>query len=202
METVQGTFGTAGAADTIVVVKRARGEADATLHVTGRDVVEQELALRFVAAAGTWELLGPAAEHDLHETRKTILEAVTAHGRLTPKRVSELTTIGHDLAKMTMWRMANDGQLDAANGFYRIPVTAVTETPEVAWLSDEERLQADAGAVTDEPDPVTELQRLQGSGGGVTDAIGDLVRCGLHDKDTRITSIRAGLVYLACGCHK
>ena len=80
VETVQGTFGTAGAADTIVVVKRARGEADATLHITGRDVQEQELALRFAADAGTWELLGLAAEHDLHETRKTILETVAAHG--------------------------------------------------------------------------------------------------------------------------
>ena len=121
VETVQGTFGTAGAADTIVVVKRARGEADATLHITGRDVQEQELALRFAANAGTWELLGPAAEHDLHETRKTILETVAAHGRLSPKRLSELTPIDHGLAKMTMWRMANDGQLVAANGFYSCP---------------------------------------------------------------------------------
>jgi hypothetical protein len=168
VETVQGTFGIAGAADTIVVVKRARGEADATLHITGRDVVEQELALQFVATAGTWELLGPAAEHDLHETRKTIREAVAAHGRLTPKRISELTSISHDLAKVTTWRMANDGQLAAANGFYSIPVTAVTETPEVAWLSDEERLQVDAEPVTEETDSVTELQRLQGSRGSVT----------------------------------
>jgi Bifunctional DNA primase/polymerase, N-terminal/AAA domain/Primase C terminal 1 (PriCT-1) len=69
VETVQGTFGTAGAADTIVVVKRARGEADATLHITGRDVEERELALRFAAEVGTWELLGDAEEHDLSKTR-------------------------------------------------------------------------------------------------------------------------------------
>ena len=81
VETVQGTFGTAGAADTIMVVKRARGEADATLYVTGRDVVERELALRFTPEAGTWELLGDAAEYRLGETRKEILEPVDAHGR-------------------------------------------------------------------------------------------------------------------------
>ena len=45
VETVQGTFGTAAAADTIIVVKRRRDQADATLHITGRDVEEQELAL-------------------------------------------------------------------------------------------------------------------------------------------------------------
>jgi hypothetical protein len=44
-------------------VKRARGEATATLHVTGRDVLEQELALRFAAEVGTWTLLGDAAEY-------------------------------------------------------------------------------------------------------------------------------------------
>jgi hypothetical protein len=47
VETVQGTFGTAAAADTILVVKRGRGQADTKLLVTGRDVEEQELALRF-----------------------------------------------------------------------------------------------------------------------------------------------------------
>ncbi len=54
VETVQGTFGTAAAADTIIVVKRSRGQADATLHVTGRDVSEQELALRFTPSVGAW----------------------------------------------------------------------------------------------------------------------------------------------------
>ena len=43
---------------------------------------------------------------------------------------------------MTMWRMANDGQLVTANGYYSLPVTAVTDTPEGAWLSQEQRLQA------------------------------------------------------------
>ena len=43
VETVQGTLGTAGAADTVIVVKRSRGQADAALHVTGRDVEEREL---------------------------------------------------------------------------------------------------------------------------------------------------------------
>ena len=121
VETVQGTFGTAGAADTIVVIKRSRGEADATLHVTGRDVVEQELALRFAARAGAWELLGDADEYGLGQTRKEILELVDAHGALTPKQVSDLTTIAHETAKKTMQRMFQDGQLAARNGRYSIP---------------------------------------------------------------------------------
>jgi hypothetical protein len=85
VETVTGTFGTAVAADTIVVVKRARGQADATLHITGRDVEERELALRFAPEVGTWALLGDAGEYALGETRKELLDAVRDHGALTLK---------------------------------------------------------------------------------------------------------------------
>jgi hypothetical protein len=132
VETVQGTFGTAAAADTIVVVKRSRGEADATLFVTGRDVVEQELALRFAAETGAWELLGDAAEYGLGKTRKAILELHEAHGPLTPKQVSDLAPdIPHELAKKTMQRMFRDGQLTAEKGVYT-PVPAVPESLEDA----------------------------------------------------------------------
>jgi AAA domain len=134
VETVQGTFGTAGAADTIIVIKCSRGEADATLYVTGRDVEERELALQFSPESGTWSLLGDAAEYTLGETRKLILETVTAHGALTPKQVSELTVVGHELAKKTMQRMFLDGQLAADGGKYsiplQIPVPGVPQSPD------------------------------------------------------------------------
>jgi hypothetical protein len=132
VETVQGTFGTAAAADTIVVVKRGRGQADATLFVTGRDVEERELALRFAPEAGTWALLGDAAEYTLGERRRELIEAVRAHGTLTPKQAAETTGIDHNLAKLTLWRMAQDGQLHAADGRYslRRDVTPVTLQPE------------------------------------------------------------------------
>jgi hypothetical protein len=127
VETVQGTFGTAAAADTVIVVKRSRGQADATLHVTGRDVEEQELALRFAPEAGTWALLGDAAEYTLGETRRELLDAIRAHGSLTPKQATELTSVAYELAKKTMQRMFHDGQLIAEKGRYslRNPVPGV-----------------------------------------------------------------------------
>jgi hypothetical protein len=126
VETVSGTFGTAAAADTIIVVKRSRGQADATLHVTGRDVSEQELALRFDAQVGTWSLMGDAAEYAIGESRKVILDAVKDHGSLTPKQASDVTGLSHDLCRQTMPRMLRDGQLVAERGSYRPPVTPVT----------------------------------------------------------------------------
>jgi hypothetical protein len=132
VETVTGTFGTASGADTIVVVKRGRGQADATLHVTGRDIVERELALRFTPEAGTWTLMGEAAEYNLGETRRELLEAIRAHGTLTPKQAAEITSVGYELAKKTLQRMAADGQLRGDRGSYRTPVPAVPSSPDEA----------------------------------------------------------------------
>jgi hypothetical protein len=209
VETVQGTFGTAAAADTIVVVKRARGQADATLHVTGRDVLEQELALRFAPEAGTWELLGDAAEHALGETRKEILDAVRAHGRLTPKQVSDLTSIPYDLAKKTMQRMFRDGQLDADGGRYSdtSPKAPVPGVP----LSPEDGVSGTRGAsVVPEPSPSNPAQQqgfdALGDSGDTGDStteglVGRSVRCSKHDSITSITKVSHSLAYFACGCH-
>ena len=52
-----------GAADSILILKRGRGKVDGTLSITGRDVEEQELALKFHPDEGAWELMGDAAEY-------------------------------------------------------------------------------------------------------------------------------------------
>jgi hypothetical protein len=132
VETVQGTFGLAAGADTILVARRGRGQADAVLHVTGRDIPDQELALRFSPEARTWSLMGDAAEYNIGETRREVLETVRTHGSLTPKQLSDLTEIPYENAKKTMQRMANDGQLDAKSGTYalRTPVPGVPVSPE------------------------------------------------------------------------
>jgi hypothetical protein len=100
---MSGTFGLAAGADTILIARRGRGEADATLYATGRDITEQELALRFSAEARTWAILGDAAEYNLGERRRELLEAVRAHGSLTPKQATEVTGTDYGLVKVTMW---------------------------------------------------------------------------------------------------
>jgi len=71
---VSGTNGLAGAADATLVLKRARGQADGLLQMTGRDVDEAEHALVFDPTTGHWRLLdGPASGHALHLTRAAIL---------------------------------------------------------------------------------------------------------------------------------
>ena len=122
---VSGTNGLAGAADAALVLKRARGQADGVLHVTGRDVDEAEYALRFLPDAGAWLLLdGPPGEYTVGDTRAAILRHLHQHPGSTPKVIAEATGLGNDNVKKTCQRMTADGQLTADTaGRYRRPGT-------------------------------------------------------------------------------
>jgi hypothetical protein len=60
VESVSGTNGIAGAADTIILISRPRNETQGLLKVTGRDVVEGEYAVTI--QDGVWELMGESLE--------------------------------------------------------------------------------------------------------------------------------------------
>ena len=126
LDEMSGTQGLAGAADAILVLKRSRGEADATLSVTGRDVEEAEYALSFTSQTGTWLLHeGPAYEWTLSDTRRKVMQALRDFGPSTPAQVAEFTGISHTNAKQTCVRMHNDDQIGTAgDGIYWVtPVT-------------------------------------------------------------------------------
>jgi hypothetical protein len=133
---VSGTNGLAGAADATLVLKRARGAADAVLHVTGRDVEEAEHGLTFTPETGAWSLLdGPAAEHAMHDNRATILRHLRENPGTGPKAVAAATGLPYETVKKTCQRMAGDGQLSAdPSGRYSLgpwsPATTGDTTPE------------------------------------------------------------------------
>ena len=56
MDSTSGTQGLNGSADYTIVLERARGEGDALLKVTGRDVTEAEYAVTMTG--GSWALVG------------------------------------------------------------------------------------------------------------------------------------------------
>lgn len=56
VDSVSGTNGIAGGADTVLVLTRDRGESDGLLQVTGRDVTEAAYTLSF--DGGMWALDG------------------------------------------------------------------------------------------------------------------------------------------------
>ncbi|MFD7697525.1 AAA family ATPase [Streptomyces sp. NPDC059805] len=136
---VSGTNGIAGAADATLVLKRARGQADGILHVTGRDVDEAEYALSFQPASGAWHLLdGPVSDHTVSDTRATILRYVRAHPGAKPKDMAgELPHVDIDTIRRTCNRMADAGQLtkDPGGRYYPDTETRTQGAQEVSALS-------------------------------------------------------------------
>lgn len=65
LDAVSGTQGIAGAADTVMVLRRDRQEARATLQVTSRDAAEGEYSL-MLTETGSWELDGQTLADAAH----------------------------------------------------------------------------------------------------------------------------------------
>lgn len=65
LDSVSGTQGLAGAADSTLLIRRDRNDDEATIHVTSRDAEEGEYA--FILNDGTWTLVGT----DLIDAAKT-----------------------------------------------------------------------------------------------------------------------------------
>ena len=120
LEAVSGTYGLTGAADSILSLKRERGRQDATLYVTGRDIDEQELALRWDGDIGSWSLLGEAAEYRLSEERASVMQTLRQAGRaLSPKDVFD-SGVGSnaEAVRVLLYKMASDGQIKNDGGRY------------------------------------------------------------------------------------
>jgi hypothetical protein len=123
---VSGTFGLTGAADCVAVLARkGRGEMDATLKLTGRDIEEKELALRFSPDFFLWELLGDAKEFGRSKERQDILLILKENGPLYPRQVADIMGKNDkkdkDKIKALLWKMKVDGDLTAKAGKYSIP---------------------------------------------------------------------------------
>jgi hypothetical protein len=117
LATVSGTNGLAGAADAVLVLERARAQADGVLHVTGRDVDETDYALSFDADAGAWTLLdGPAGDYLMQDTRAMIARFVREQPGSRPAQIADALQLKPATVRQTCKRMADDGQIRAATG--------------------------------------------------------------------------------------
>ena len=123
--------GITGAADAILIAKRARNTAEAVLHVTGRDVTEQEYGLSWHTETCSWSLLDePAAIATMGSTRRTILAHLTEHPGDGPQQIAARTGLNLNTVKSNVRRMVEDDQLDSdGEGRYFPRATATSATP-------------------------------------------------------------------------
>jgi hypothetical protein len=123
LEKVSGSVGLTGAADAVLVIQRYRGENEATLFTTGRDLDEGELALVWRQDDFVWELSADDAARRLSKARAEVVSLLEAEGKaLTPAEAARLLAKERNPTKKLMWSMAKDGLLIAEEGgAYRLP---------------------------------------------------------------------------------
>jgi len=89
-DTISGSTGLTGCADTIMILQRKmRGQAEAVLHVTGRDIEEQTIAMTFDKETGRWEWLGDASQVMVSPERQAIRNLLMKNGPLNVKAIAE-----------------------------------------------------------------------------------------------------------------
>lgn len=119
IEEVSGTTGLTGAVDTIMVLKRGRGEADGTLNITGRDIEDTELALNFEGCR--WRVLGSAAEYAVSKEKRELLGAMQQLGGITdPKTLAVMLGKTETSVRMALARAVAEGLITReGRGKYR-----------------------------------------------------------------------------------
>jgi hypothetical protein len=119
LEDLSGSNGLPGAADGVLGLRRERGRLDASLHVTGRDIEEAELALKFDKDGGVWEYQGKAEEVRLSRERAAVLAVLgKAKGPMKPKDIATHLNEDATATRRLVWKMGKEGQLKVLEGGY------------------------------------------------------------------------------------
>jgi AAA domain len=114
-DTVSGTLGLTGAADTILVLSKKSGKV--VLHARGRDIEESETALQFDGASGHWVTLGAAAEVFVSDERSRIIAVLEyAPEPMSPKELMLATgSTNRGAMDLMLLKMVRDGQISKAS---------------------------------------------------------------------------------------
>jgi hypothetical protein len=120
-DTVNGSLGLTGAADGVLVLARERGQFDAVLHVTGRDIDEREIALGFSQQSCSWTVLGNADRLRVGKSQTAVVKVLeSAKGPLSPSEVAAITGTDRNTVGVMLWRMAKQGMLINNEGKYSL----------------------------------------------------------------------------------
>jgi hypothetical protein len=88
-DTISSSTGLTGIADAMMVLRRARNEASATLSATGRDIEEKDLAVRFDPVTALWTIEGDATQFEaVTPERKAVLKVLTVP--MTPAEIAKV----------------------------------------------------------------------------------------------------------------
>jgi hypothetical protein len=164
---VSGTYGITGSADTTIVLKRKRLEAFGTLFVTGRDVPDAEIAVRF---DGLWHE-APASLPAASFERLEVYRTIEAEGPIFPKAIADRLDLERTSVQQMVGKLVSSGAVARTTGGYIVPRARVSLLPDISDNSGSEwsnrgiareggadppalrRVPADPLGLAPEPDP-------------------------------------------------
>jgi len=121
LDEIIGSTGVTGAVDGTLILKRDRGQNEATLFVTGRDVErEQQLALSFDATTALWTLVGNADELRCTRARQEILDLLREQGNdgMSARVIAEALQKNYHTTRSLLRKMEEVGEVRRSNGKY------------------------------------------------------------------------------------
>jgi hypothetical protein len=122
LDEIIGSTGVTGAVDGAMILKRDRGQTDATLFVTGRDIErEQQLALNFDTSTALWTLVGNAEELCCTRARQDILDLLREQGGggMSAREIAEALQKNYHTARSLLRKMEDSGDVRHVDGHYR-----------------------------------------------------------------------------------
>jgi hypothetical protein len=159
VDSISGTHGLAGAADTIITLTRGRGKGVGVLRVTGRDVIEADYAVTF--RDGAWALDGDtlaearanvarrAEAGQLGERSAEIIEYIRQ--RPAGAKAGDITAkFGGDAAQY-LKRLADSGRLSKPKrGLYVVSEPSEPSEPQVRGYAEPDTLMSGVSETGDE----------------------------------------------------
>jgi DNA-binding transcriptional ArsR family regulator len=112
LDEVNSSIGLTGGVDGVMILKRERTRADATLFVASRDVEEEkEFALRWDQNTAGWALVGSAEEYRISQERAAILDLLrrSAPEPLGPKAIAEALDKPYSSITTLLQKLVRDG---------------------------------------------------------------------------------------------
>lgn len=140
VEEISGSSGLTGAADSILTLRKPRGETTARLKGTGRDLEEDlDIALQWEPETARWRWLGDASQYLISDERKEVLAVLGDGAGHSLEVVVERLGKPEATVRGLLWRMTKDGQIAHHDekyglaGFVEVQVNSFNQTNASTW---------------------------------------------------------------------
>ena len=121
LDKMTASIGLTGVVDGALILKRERGQHEATLFVTGRDIEqEQQFALRFDPLTDVWTPMGNAEEVRRQRERQEILDLLSEQlpGGMRARQMAESLDKNCHTPRCLLRKMEATGEISHVNNHY------------------------------------------------------------------------------------